>query len=275
MNHSLQKKEKGFIGNLKQLLNSSEYSNIINVLESNNGFIILNLNEFQSQILKNHFKHSNMASFKRQLNMYGFEFSRTQEGLMKFYHNQFDSRNNERLQMKQNTAKNTLTPDQELYLLKLQVQDIQRNQQIMQSQIREIIDKQQEIQKNIKKAMLDYVRIRVNGQTKGKKVGKFVWKFHRNITNKKYKRFLYQKWKEANSYQECLCMGYQPQQTFKQQFYTFPLLNNSIFDIKIPNLNNRGPEMLELCDTQDQNDSSDLDLMEVESVSNISNYFDL
>ncbi|CAD8071340.1 unnamed protein product [Paramecium primaurelia] len=275
MNHSLQKKEKGFIGNLKQLLNSSEYYNIIKVLESNNGFIILNLNEFQSQILKNHFKHSNMASFKRQLNMYGFEFSRTSEGLMKFQHNQFDSKNNEGLQMKQNSSINTLTPDQELYLLKLQVKDIQRNQQIMQSQIRQIIDRQQEIQKNIKKAMLDYVRIRVNGQTKGKKVGKFVWKFHLNITNKKYKRFLYQKWKEANSCQECPCIGDISQQTFKQQFYTYPLINNSIFDIKIPNLNLRSPEILELCDTQDQNESSDLDLMEVQSVSNISNYLNL
>ncbi|CAD8073927.1 unnamed protein product [Paramecium sonneborni] len=274
MSNSFQKREKGFIGNLKQLINSSEYGNIIKVLDSNNGFIIINDYEFQHQILKNHFKHSNIASFKRQLNMYGFQFTRTLEGYMKFQHNQFDSRNDEGLQIRQNTLVSTLSLDQELYLLKLQLKDIQRNQQIMQKQIREIIEQQKETQKNIKKAMLDYVRIRVNGQSRGKKVGKFVWKFHINITNKKYKKFLYKKWRQANHCLENLCIEDVNLQIFKQQFYT-PFLYNSIFDIKIPNFNLEGSEILQLCDNQDQNEDSDLDKLEVQSVSNISNYLNL
>lgn len=45
---------------------------MISWLPDGNGFQIINVSGFTESVLPSHFKHNNMASFVRQLNMYGF-----------------------------------------------------------------------------------------------------------------------------------------------------------------------------------------------------------
>ena len=56
-------------------LNNRSYSKLDNLIawgEDGNSFIIKNQSEFTKTMLPYYYKHSNMASFVRQLNMYGF-----------------------------------------------------------------------------------------------------------------------------------------------------------------------------------------------------------
>lgn len=69
-----------FVQKLSQILDviyffifhDSQLSNLISWLPDGNGFQIYNVPAFTEQVLPNQFKHKNMASFVRQLNMYGF-----------------------------------------------------------------------------------------------------------------------------------------------------------------------------------------------------------
>ena len=53
-----------------------EYQHIIHWNESENGFVIADINAFTLTILPTYFKHQNMQSYIRQLNMYGFSKKR-------------------------------------------------------------------------------------------------------------------------------------------------------------------------------------------------------
>ena len=53
-----------------------EYSQIVRWNEDNSGFAILDQEAFTSLVLPIYFKHSNLHSFIRQLNMYGFNKKR-------------------------------------------------------------------------------------------------------------------------------------------------------------------------------------------------------
>ena len=57
---------------LTTLNNRPKLDNLIAWGEDGNSFIIKNQSEFTKTMLPYYYKHSNMASFVRQLNMYGF-----------------------------------------------------------------------------------------------------------------------------------------------------------------------------------------------------------
>ena len=63
-----------FIAKLYSLVNSKEYSKYVGWTESNDGksFTIKDTVLFSSEVLPKHFKHANLSSFVRQLNIYGF-----------------------------------------------------------------------------------------------------------------------------------------------------------------------------------------------------------
>ncbi|KAL3238524.1 kinase-regulated stress-responsive transcription factor SKN7 [Nakaseomyces bracarensis] len=61
-----------FVRKLFSILESNQYPTIVRWSESGDSFMVLDTGKFTTQILPNHFKHSNFASFVRQLNKYDF-----------------------------------------------------------------------------------------------------------------------------------------------------------------------------------------------------------
>ncbi|EKE39636.1 hypothetical protein ENUP19_0126G0032 [Entamoeba nuttalli] len=63
-----------FISKLYSLINTPEYHSLIHWSEEHKGkaFIITDPVQFAKEVLPYHFKHSNISSFVRQLNIYGF-----------------------------------------------------------------------------------------------------------------------------------------------------------------------------------------------------------
>lgn len=54
------------------MLQEDDYKDVVRWTHDGNSFVVLNTNEFTKDILPRHFKHSNFASFVRQLNKYDF-----------------------------------------------------------------------------------------------------------------------------------------------------------------------------------------------------------
>ncbi|XP_049879071.1 heat shock factor protein isoform X7 [Pectinophora gossypiella] len=61
-----------FLGKLWKLVNDSETNNLISWSPGGKTFVIKNQADFARELLPLYYKHNNMASFIRQLNMYGF-----------------------------------------------------------------------------------------------------------------------------------------------------------------------------------------------------------
>lgn len=61
-----------FVKKLFLMLEDNSYENIVRWSKGGNSFVVLDTNEFTKEILPRHFKHSNFASFVRQLNKYDF-----------------------------------------------------------------------------------------------------------------------------------------------------------------------------------------------------------
>lgn len=61
-----------FVRKLFKILESNWYPDIVRWTEEGDSFVVLDTGKFTTQILPNHFKHSNFASFVRQLNKYDF-----------------------------------------------------------------------------------------------------------------------------------------------------------------------------------------------------------
>ncbi|CAB16301.1 stress-responsive DNA-binding transcription factor Prr1 [Schizosaccharomyces pombe] len=74
-----------FVRKLFNMLEEPEYRHILRWSDSGDSFIVLDTNEFTKTILPRHFKHSNFASFVRQLNKYDFHKVRHEEGAPSIY----------------------------------------------------------------------------------------------------------------------------------------------------------------------------------------------
>ena len=66
-----------FLQKTYDMLEDESTSELISWVPSGDGFCIVNPPEFAEQILPRFFKHNNLASFVRQLNMYGFHKNRS------------------------------------------------------------------------------------------------------------------------------------------------------------------------------------------------------
>ena len=62
-----------FLNKLYAILSTPEYNSSISWSEDGRAFIILDHNLFSNGVLPVFFKHSNLSSFIRQLNMYDFQ----------------------------------------------------------------------------------------------------------------------------------------------------------------------------------------------------------
>ncbi|CCE92760.1 stress-responsive transcription factor HSF1 TDEL_0E05170 [Torulaspora delbrueckii] len=66
------KTRPAFVNKVWSMLNDESNVNLIQWSKDGKSFIVVNREEFVHQILPKYFKHSNLASFVRQLNMYGW-----------------------------------------------------------------------------------------------------------------------------------------------------------------------------------------------------------
>ncbi|KAK9433821.1 HSF-type DNA-binding-domain-containing protein [Lipomyces doorenjongii] len=70
-----------FVKKLFKMLEDPSYRDIVRWSDAGDSFVVIETNEFTKSILPRHFKHSNFASFVRQLNKYDFHKVRsTDEG---------------------------------------------------------------------------------------------------------------------------------------------------------------------------------------------------
>ncbi|WBW73530.1 stress-responsive DNA-binding transcription factor Prr1 [Schizosaccharomyces osmophilus] len=74
-----------FVRKLFNMLEEPEYRHILRWSDTGDSFIVLDTNEFTKTILPRHFKHSNFASFVRQLNKYDFHKVRNEDGAPSIY----------------------------------------------------------------------------------------------------------------------------------------------------------------------------------------------
>lgn len=84
MNHSSLPQ---FIGKLFSILDDPRYANFIRWGPEGKSFIIIDPTEFSNGVLAEHFKHSNMSSFVRQLNKYDFHKVKSDESTRMKYGN--------------------------------------------------------------------------------------------------------------------------------------------------------------------------------------------
>lgn len=61
-----------FVKKLFLMLQEDSYKDVVRWTQSGDSFVVINTNNFTKNILPRHFKHSNFASFVRQLNKYDF-----------------------------------------------------------------------------------------------------------------------------------------------------------------------------------------------------------
>ncbi|CAD8126625.1 unnamed protein product [Paramecium sonneborni] len=266
------KNHRSFISNLKQLLNCDQYDGIIVISQDYNGFTILDESKFKNQVLKNHFRNSNWASFRRQLNQYGFVYQKTDQGHLKYTNQQFDIRNQDGLKISKKVQEKEMSYDQEMFLLQLQLSEIKSNQIKMVESFQNLLKQHKQIEINLKQSMIEYITHIVDGQKRGTKLGKFVWKFHLNIKDKKYKQFLYKIWLKANQQGELLFSDQQQQSKFLQSLYSYESFNDEIQGLMFPKVNAINEEVLSLCSfAQNSQDENHFE----ERQSNISNYFNI
>ncbi|KAK9896498.1 hypothetical protein P389DRAFT_80078 [Cystobasidium minutum MCA 4210] len=69
-----------FVKKLYRMLEEDQYKGIVSWGSKGESFIVKDMNEFTKTILPSHFKHSNFASFVRQLNKYDFHKVKNPEG---------------------------------------------------------------------------------------------------------------------------------------------------------------------------------------------------
>jgi len=95
-----------FVQKLYSMLEDESYNHIVRWSGTGDTFIVFDTNEFTKSILPTHFKHSNFASFVRQLNKYDFHKVRNVddkgvnpygEGSWEFKHNEFHVNNKRHL----------------------------------------------------------------------------------------------------------------------------------------------------------------------------------
>ncbi|KAJ9049013.1 stress-responsive transcription factor hsf1 [Entomophthora muscae] len=94
-----------FINSLFRLLSDPSYRNAISWDPNGAGFIIHNIGFFETNLMKQNFKNTTIASFFRQLNLYGFKRTsdgrkfrgRGRDNWCRFYHEHFSPGNTEDL----------------------------------------------------------------------------------------------------------------------------------------------------------------------------------
>mmetsp|Transcript_6847 Transcript_6847/g.6714 ORF Transcript_6847/g.6714 Transcript_6847/m.6714 type:complete len:192 (-) Transcript_6847:885-1460(-) len=78
-----------FLSKTFDMVSHEDYRDIVSWTDDGNSFVIKDVNEFSSRILPLYFRHKNLASFIRQLNMYDFHKSKDSGEQQIFSHPNF------------------------------------------------------------------------------------------------------------------------------------------------------------------------------------------
>jgi len=78
-----------FIRKTYKILEDDKYTDIISWNDEGTAIVIKNPTDFAQTILPTYFKHNNLNSFIRQLNMYDFHKKKTPDGEHVYYHELF------------------------------------------------------------------------------------------------------------------------------------------------------------------------------------------
>ena len=86
---NIENQNPNFLFKLYQILETSEFKEIINWSENGKSFIVKNIHDFAEKILPKYYKHNNYSSFIRQLNIYDFHKTRNNNNFHIFQHKNF------------------------------------------------------------------------------------------------------------------------------------------------------------------------------------------
>ncbi|CAD8095329.1 unnamed protein product [Paramecium primaurelia] len=155
-----------------EIIENPQNNEIISWNEEGTAFIVKKVNEFSNIILPKSFKHSNFASFVRQLNMYDFHKTRHDNNENEFKHNLFQKGKKHFLsQIKRKTS--DVKEQNSLSLIKNeQIRNGQsENSEVFSSQILMQMGKLQNKQMELEKL----IKIFIKQNEKVMKENKFLW----------------------------------------------------------------------------------------------------
>ncbi|CAD8160535.1 unnamed protein product [Paramecium pentaurelia] len=145
-NKQEKKKIIKFVEIFKEILEKSEYDQIIKWDNDGQKIKIFDKSKLQLEVLPKHFKHGNYASFLRQLNLYGFISCKDQDGILTYENPYFTKKE---IQMRKIQKK------QQIYIEKQSLDDIFMNE--YEELKKTIIDLKQE-QINIQQKLIQSVQ---------------------------------------------------------------------------------------------------------------------
>ena len=111
-----QNSNKNFLSKLYCILENPEHKDIISWSDTNQYFLLKNINDFTFKIIPKYFRHMNYASFQRQLNNYDFNITKSaNSNVTIFQHKQLKNGGREKLLeiKKKNIKPNTLNLNEE------------------------------------------------------------------------------------------------------------------------------------------------------------------
>ncbi|ODQ79501.1 hypothetical protein BABINDRAFT_161896 [Babjeviella inositovora NRRL Y-12698] len=151
-----------FVKKLFQMLEFENYKDIVRWASNGESFVVLDTNEFTKEILPKHFKHSNFASFVRQLNKYDFhkvknlgeEKTKQEYGddAWEFKHPDFrqnDRESLENIKRKGPSQKKTAGESSETLGLSSDVKSLMDNQKVLHSELKMLNTKYQTVVDNV------------------------------------------------------------------------------------------------------------------------------
>ena len=155
---------KKFILTLFEIINDPQNTGTIEWTDTGSSFAILNLPQLTSRILPQHFKHKNISSFIRQLNMYGFHKVRDTGDVIVYSHPDFsqgspdklvrvDRKSGEAVKLASDKEKRLLRMNnkqklliERVAVLENEMKTINENKRMIVSQVEQYCDRQRKLE---------------------------------------------------------------------------------------------------------------------------------
>ncbi|CAD8075495.1 unnamed protein product [Paramecium primaurelia] len=192
MNKRNKKASKSFIKTLKSILETDEYSSIIQQTPENDGFIILDQQSLENIILPQHYNIKNFDSFRRSLNIYGFQVKKCKDGKKLYYNkdNNFGNETTFKRVPKKSIQEHIDLLDQTNLQLYFQLMELKQQQESIFLQIQKVIQIQQLISNQMKNLLIRYSKGAIYEMALVQKFPKFFYMFFQSLQNQQYKKHI-------------------------------------------------------------------------------------